>query len=153
MYQAKPVKAIYYKFLQKFRLKNKNYEISRGMGNDCAVSEICFVFHLPTLAHPRHSVSYMRYDNDRETRRLTIDLLRYRVKREFPTLDPRNSQCDSWRHLSHLYNANFYEVRGYSESLLFLLNGHAESATNLEFAGYCSEIREAVWKLVVKRQK
>lgn len=64
-----------------------------------ALSEICFVFHSPTISSARHSISYTRHD-DRETRRLTIDLLRYRVERQFPSLDPRNSQCDSQRHLS-----------------------------------------------------
>lgn len=89
MYQVKPVKEIYYKLLQKFRLKNKNYEISQRMGDDYAASEICFVISLTDVSSARHSISYTRHDDDRETRCLTIDLLRYRVEREFPFLDSR----------------------------------------------------------------
>lgn len=130
---------------QKFHPENRNHEISWGTGNsnNCSIRDL-FCISFTDVSTTRHSISYTRHDDDRETRRLTIDLLRYRVEREFPSLDPRNSQCGSWRHLSHLYNANFYKVRGYSEPLLFLTSDHAESATNLEFTGYYSEIREAV---------
>jgi len=89
---------------QKFHLENKNHDSRETRDrNDCFVRDFVLYFIQPTCS-TGHSISYMQLDDDRETRRLTIDLLRYRVEREFPSLDPRNSQCGLWRHLSYLYN-------------------------------------------------
>lgn len=147
--QAELVKAIYYKFLLKVRnsiWKIKTTTILEGREIEMiALSEILFCISFSDMLGG-HSISYMRLDDDQETRRLTIDLLRYRVEQEFPSLDPRNSQCGLWKHLSHLYNANFYEkkLRGYFESLLFLTSSYVNNEINLEFTGYYSEIHEAI---------
>lgn len=88
--------------------------------NDCSGWDL-FCISSKDISPTRYFISYTQYNDNRETRRLTIDLLRYRVEREFPSLERRTSQCDSHKVFYLIFIIRTFMKRGYSQSLLFLI--------------------------------